>query len=70
MLKQLAHVATLPTIQLGMRVYLLTMVRKSEPAGRNLGRGGFRERGLDHSEGENEALESVQRLSVTSSSTS
>ena len=30
MLKQLAHVATLPTIQLGMRVYLLTMVRKSE----------------------------------------
>lgn len=30
MLKQLAHVATLPTIRLGMRLYLLTMVRKSE----------------------------------------
>jgi len=30
MLKQLEHVATLPTIRLGMRVYLLTMVRKSE----------------------------------------
>lgn len=30
MLKQLAHVATLPTIRLGMKLYLLTMVRKSE----------------------------------------
>ena len=30
MLKQLDHVATLPTIRLGMRLYLLTMVRKSE----------------------------------------
>lgn len=30
MLKQLEHVATLPTIRLGMRLYLLTMVRKSE----------------------------------------
>ena len=29
-LKQLEHVATLPTIRLGMRLYLLTMVRKSE----------------------------------------
>ncbi|MCF8709154.1 tyrosine-type recombinase/integrase [Rhizorhapis sp. SPR117] len=30
MLKQLDHVATLPTIRLGMRLFLLTMVRKSE----------------------------------------
>jgi Arm DNA-binding domain len=30
MLKQLDHVATLPTIRLGIRLYLLTMVRKSE----------------------------------------
>lgn len=30
MLKQLEHVATLPAIRLGMRLYLLTMVRKSE----------------------------------------
>lgn len=30
MLKQLDHVATLPTIRLGLRLYLLTMVRKSE----------------------------------------
>jgi integrase len=30
MLKQLEHIATLPTIRLGMRLYLLTMVRKSE----------------------------------------
>ena len=29
-LKQLDHVATLPTIRLGLRLYLLTMVRKSE----------------------------------------
>ncbi len=32
-LKQLEHVATLPTIRLGMRLYLLTMVRKSELQG-------------------------------------
>lgn len=30
MLKQLDHVATLPTIRLGMRLFLLTMMRKSE----------------------------------------
>lgn len=30
MLKQLEYVATLPTIRLGMKLYLLTMVRKSE----------------------------------------
>ncbi|MET3645456.1 tyrosine-type recombinase/integrase [Phyllobacterium ifriqiyense] len=30
MLKQLEHVATLPTIRLGLRLFLLTMVRKSE----------------------------------------
>lgn len=30
MLRQLEHVATLPVIRLGMRLYLLTMVRKSE----------------------------------------
>jgi integrase len=30
MLKQLEHVATLPTIRFGLRLYLLTMVRKSE----------------------------------------
>ena len=30
MLKQLEHVATVPTIRLGMKLYLLTMVRKSE----------------------------------------
>lgn len=30
MLRQLEHVATLPTIGLGMKLYLLTMVRKSE----------------------------------------
>ncbi|PCD02415.1 integrase [Sphingomonas spermidinifaciens] len=30
MLKQLEHVATLPTIRLGMQLFLLTMVRKSE----------------------------------------
>ncbi len=30
MLKQLDHVATLPTIRPGIRLYLLTMVRKSE----------------------------------------
>src|SRR5262245_53196241 len=30
MLKQLEQVATLPTIRLGLRLYLLTMVRKSE----------------------------------------
>ena len=30
MLKQLEHIATLPTIRLGMKLYLLTMVRKSE----------------------------------------
>ncbi len=30
MLKQLDHVATFPTIRLGMRLFLLTMVRKSE----------------------------------------
>jgi integrase len=30
MLRQLEHVATLPTIRLGLRLYLLTMVRKSE----------------------------------------
>ena len=30
LLKQLDHVATLPTIRLGMRLFLLTMVRKSE----------------------------------------
>jgi integrase len=30
MLKQLEHIATLPTIRLGIKLYLLTMVRKSE----------------------------------------
>lgn len=30
MLKQLEHIPTLPTIRLGMRLFLLTMVRKSE----------------------------------------
>ena len=30
MLNQLEHVATLPTIRLGMKLFLLTMVRKSE----------------------------------------
>ncbi len=30
MLKQLEHVATLPTIRLGLKLFLLTMVRKSE----------------------------------------
>lgn len=30
MFKQLEHVATLPTIRLGMKLFLLTMVRKSE----------------------------------------
>ncbi|QOG07370.1 tyrosine-type recombinase/integrase [Aureimonas sp. OT7] len=30
MFKQLEHIATLPTIRLGMKLYLLTMVRKSE----------------------------------------
>ena len=30
MLKMLEHVPTLPTIRLGMRLFLLTMVRKSE----------------------------------------
>lgn len=30
MLRQLEHIATLPTIRLGMKLYLLTMVRKSE----------------------------------------
>jgi len=30
MLKQIEHIATLPTIRLGMKLYLLTMVRKSE----------------------------------------
>ncbi len=30
MLKQLEHVPTLPTIRLGMKLFLLTMVRKSE----------------------------------------
>lgn len=30
MLTQLEHVATLPTVRLGMRLFLLTMVRKSE----------------------------------------
>ncbi|SOB87098.1 Integrase [Sphingomonas guangdongensis] len=30
MLKQLEHVPTLPTIRLGMRLFLMTMVRKSE----------------------------------------
>lgn len=30
MLRELEHVATLPTIRLGMKFYLLTMVRKSE----------------------------------------
>ena len=30
MIKQLERVATLPTIRLGMKLYLLTMVRKSE----------------------------------------
>lgn len=30
MLRQLEYIATLPTIRLGMRLYLLTMVRKSE----------------------------------------
>ncbi len=30
MLKMLEHIPTLPTIRLGMRLYLLTMVRKSE----------------------------------------
>lgn len=30
MLKQMEHVATLPTIRLGMKLFLLTMVRKSE----------------------------------------
>jgi integrase len=30
MLRQLEHVATLPTIRLGMKLFLLTMVRKSE----------------------------------------
>jgi integrase len=30
MLRQLENVATLPTIRLGMKLYLLTMVRKSE----------------------------------------
>ena len=30
MLEQIEHMPTLPTIRLGMRLYLLTMVRKSE----------------------------------------
>lgn len=30
MLKQLEHVPTLPTIRLGMRLFLMTMVRKRE----------------------------------------
>ena len=30
MLRQLEHVPTLPTIRLGLRLILLTMVRKSE----------------------------------------
>jgi integrase len=66
MLKQLEKVATLPTIRLGMRLYLQTMVRKSELQDATWGRGRFRERRVDDSEGADEALESAQRLHVSS----
>ncbi len=37
MFGQLEHVPTLPTIRLGMKLLLLTMVRKERVAGRCLG---------------------------------
>jgi integrase len=57
MLKQLEHVATLPTIRLGMRLYLLTMVRKSELQDAVWAEVDFEKCRLDDSEGENEAIE-------------
>ena len=47
MLKQLEHVATLPTIRLGMRLYPADDGAQERAAGRDLGRSGFRERCLD-----------------------
>ena len=44
------------TIRSGMKSYLLTMVRKSEIAGRRLGRDRFRECGLDDSGRAHEAI--------------
>jgi hypothetical protein len=63
MLKQLEHVATLPTIRLGVRLYLLTMVRK-RVARCQMGGGRLRKCGLDNPEGENEALKCTQRVPV------
>ncbi len=57
MLKQLDHVATLPTIRLGMRLFLLTMVRKSELQDAVLGRGRFRECCVDEPQGAHGAIQ-------------
>ena len=64
MLKQLEHVATLPTIRLGYAFVSAHDGPQERTAGRHLGRGRFRERGLDDSQGADEALEGAQRLSV------
>ena len=64
MLRQLENVATLPTIRLGMKLYLLTMVRKSELQDAVWDEVDFRERRLDDSEGAHEAVEGAQRVSL------
>lgn len=61
MLKQLEHVPTLPTIRLGLRLILLTMVRKSELQDATWG-GRLRERRLDDPKGADEAVQGPQRL--------
>ena len=64
MLMLLGEVATLPTIRLGLKFILLSMVRKSELQGRGLDRGGFRECGLVDPGRTHETLASSQRLSL------
>jgi hypothetical protein len=58
----LERIATLPTIRLGLKLILLTMVRKSE--GRRLGRSRFRQCPPVHSQGTDEALEAAQHLPI------
>lgn len=64
MLKQLDHVATLPTIRLGMRLFLMTMVRKSELQDATWDEVDFKNALWSIPKGTNEAVAGAQRLPV------
>jgi integrase len=64
MLRQLEKVATLPTIRLGMKLYLLTMVRKSELQDAVWDEVDFENAVWTDPQGADEAIKGAQRLSL------